>query len=54
MFPMEKGTYVRSKLVISFVHFYIVEFYCRVHGTYKDTVEIEVAAIVKEKDVVCS
>ena len=44
--------YVCSKLVISFVNFYIIEFYCRVHSRYKDTVEIKVAAAVKEKDVV--
>ena len=44
--------YARSKLVISFFNFYIIEFYCRVHGMYKDTVEIDVAAAVKEKDVV--
>ena len=52
MFPVEKGIAIRSKLVISFVNFYIIEFYCRVHSTYKDTVEIDVAAAVKEKDVV--
>ena len=44
--------YIRSKLVISFVNFYIIEFYCRVHGTYKDTVEIDIAAAAKEKDIV--